>query len=70
MARFMFPAPNLERISAANAAPEWQASSLGWRSQVREVACPLEGLVRRSEVQTDNYIKDRHRVPGKKYNQQ
>ena len=29
-----------------NAAPEWQARSLGWRSRELEVACPLEGLVR------------------------
>jgi hypothetical protein len=26
------------------------------------VACPLEGLVRRSEVQADNYCIDRHRM--------
>jgi hypothetical protein len=30
-----------------NAAPEWQARSLGWRSKELMVACPLEGLVRR-----------------------
>jgi len=30
-----------------NAAPEWQAGSMGWRSRVLVVACPLEGLVRR-----------------------
>ncbi len=29
----------------ANAAPEWQAKSLGWRSSELVVACPLEGLV-------------------------
>ena len=29
-----------------NAAPEWQAGSLGWRSRELVVACPLEGLVR------------------------
>jgi hypothetical protein len=30
----------------ADAAPEWQASSLGWRSREPLVACLLEGLVR------------------------
>ena len=29
-----------------NAAPEWQAGRLGWRSKELVVACPLEGLVR------------------------
>ncbi len=29
-----------------NAAPEWQAGNLRWRSQALLVACPLEGLVR------------------------
>jgi hypothetical protein len=28
-----------------NAAPEWQAKSVGWRSRKLVVACPLEGLV-------------------------
>ena len=28
-----------------NAAPEWQAGSLGWHSRKSTVACPLEGLV-------------------------
>lgn len=32
----------------ANASPEWQAGSLGWRSRELMVACPLEGIVRRS----------------------
>ena len=32
--------------SAANAAPEMQAESLGWRGRKLEVACPLEGCVR------------------------
>ena len=31
----------------ANAAPEWQAGSLRWRSRELVAACPLEGLVRR-----------------------
>jgi hypothetical protein len=31
----------------SNAAPEWQAGSLRWRSGELLVACPLEGLVRR-----------------------
>jgi hypothetical protein len=31
----------------SNAAPEWQAMSLGWRSRDHVVACPLEGLVLR-----------------------
>jgi len=31
-----------------NAAPEWQAGSLRWRSRLHLGACPLEGLVRRS----------------------
>jgi hypothetical protein len=30
----------------SNAAPEWQAGSIGWRSRELVVACPLEGLVR------------------------
>jgi hypothetical protein len=30
----------------SNAAPEWQAKYLRWRSRELEVACPLEGLVR------------------------
>jgi hypothetical protein len=32
--------------AASNAAPEWQAGRLGWRSRDLVVACPLEGLVR------------------------
>lgn len=28
-----------------NAAPEWQAESLGWRRRKWREACPLEGLV-------------------------
>jgi len=31
----------------SNTAPEWQAMSLGWRSNDHVVACPLEGLVLR-----------------------
>jgi hypothetical protein len=31
--------------SASNAAPEWQARSLGWRRGEMSGACPLEGLV-------------------------
>jgi hypothetical protein len=31
-----------------NAGLEWQARSLGWRSGELVVACPLEGLVRKS----------------------
>lgn len=31
----------------ANAAPEWQAMSLGWQSIELVVACPLKGLVGR-----------------------
>jgi hypothetical protein len=30
-----------------NAAPEWQAEILGWRSKELVAACPLEGLVRK-----------------------
>ena len=33
-------------VSPPNAAPEWQAQSLWWRSREIMVACPLEGLVR------------------------
>ena len=29
----------------SNAAPEWQAGSLGWRSGKMTAACPLEGHV-------------------------
>ena len=34
-----------ESTGTANAGPEWQAGSLGWRSGEFAVACPLEGLV-------------------------
>ena len=37
------------------AAPEWQASSLGWRSREIMVACPLEGLVRQL-ITEENYM--------------
>jgi len=33
-------------LGLSNAAPEWQAGSLRWRSGELLVACPLEGLVR------------------------
>jgi hypothetical protein len=33
-------------MDSANAAPEWQAGSLEWRSRELKEACPLEGLVR------------------------
>jgi hypothetical protein len=33
--------------SLVNAAPEWQAGSLEWRSRELMAACPLEGLVGR-----------------------
>jgi hypothetical protein len=32
----------------SNAAPEWQAGSLGWRSRKQMEAWPLEGLVGRN----------------------
>ncbi len=35
-----------------NAAPEWQARNLGWRSRLLLVACPLKGLVRRYRIST------------------
>jgi hypothetical protein len=38
-------------LSASNAALEWQAGRLGWRSWDLMVACPLEGLVRRRNLQ-------------------
>jgi hypothetical protein len=34
-------------LRASNAALEWQARSMGWRSWLLVVAFPLEGLVRR-----------------------
>jgi hypothetical protein len=34
--------------SRANAAPEWQAGSLRWRSRKQMEACPFEGLVGRN----------------------
>ncbi len=34
-------------LDTDNAAPEWQATSLGLRSRYLVVACPFEGLVRR-----------------------
>jgi len=36
----------MRRQATPNAAPEWQASSLGLRSNEPVVACPLKGLVR------------------------
>jgi hypothetical protein len=33
-------------LLSPNAAPEWQARILRWRSREIMVACPLEGLVR------------------------
>jgi hypothetical protein len=47
-----FPRPSSEggemlSIDPSNAALEWQAGGLGFRSRVLEVACPLEGLVSR-----------------------
>jgi hypothetical protein len=33
------------RQDPSNAAPEWQARRLGWRSRELKVACPLEGAV-------------------------
>ena len=38
----------------SNAAPEWQAGSLGWRSRGLMVACPLEGLVGLSRCAADS----------------
>ena len=32
-------------FALSNAAPEWQAGSLRWRSREMTVVCPLEGLV-------------------------
>ena len=37
----------------SNAAPEWQAESLGWRSCGLGKGCPLEGLVRRVASQQE-----------------
>ena len=37
---------NKQTSGGPNAAPEWQAKSLWWRSREIMVACPLEGLVR------------------------
>ena len=37
---------DLALVEPLNAAPEWQAGSLGWLSREDWVACPLEGLVR------------------------
>ena len=39
-------APLAIATALGNAAPEWQARSIGWRSKKLAVACPLEGLVR------------------------
>jgi hypothetical protein len=38
----------------SNAALEWQARSLGWRSWALTVACPLEGLDRRATSLEEN----------------
>jgi hypothetical protein len=35
----------VEIVFWPNAAPEWQAGSLGWRSNGLMVACPLKGRV-------------------------
>jgi hypothetical protein len=35
-------------LGLSNAAPEWQAGNMWWRGRELAVACPLEGLVRRS----------------------
>ena len=50
---FMDDSNAAERVEerVANAAPEWQAGSLGWRSRGLMEACPLEGLVRREHGQ-------------------
>jgi hypothetical protein len=32
-------------VDPSNAALEWQARRLGWRSRKQMAACPLEGLV-------------------------
>jgi hypothetical protein len=42
--------------SEANAAPEWQAGSLRWRSRELSVACPLEGLVSRAQWQVPRAV--------------
>jgi hypothetical protein len=44
----------LIRFSDPNAALEWQARILGWRSWALTVACPLEGLVRRATSLEEN----------------
>jgi hypothetical protein len=41
-------------VGAPNAAPEWQAGSLRWRSGELVVACPLEGPVGKSK-QSSSY---------------
>jgi hypothetical protein len=40
-----------------NAAPEWQAGSLGSRSRELLVACPLEGLVVRPVLQATQSLQ-------------
>ena len=39
---------DLNAFVPQNAALEWQAESMRWHSKELVVACPLEGLVRRS----------------------
>jgi len=41
----------------ANAAPEWQAGSLGRRSKELMVVCPLEGLVRSVAPRQTTYAR-------------
>jgi hypothetical protein len=45
----VFNSPGKTDFERANAAPVWQARSFGWRSRALVAACPLEGLVRRSD---------------------
>jgi hypothetical protein len=40
---------DMAALPPSNAAPEWQAGSLRWRSSELRAACPLEGLVRTAE---------------------
>ena len=39
-----------------NAALEWQASSLGWRSRELMAACPLKGLVRSEQDESASFL--------------
>lgn len=45
-------------ISSPNAALEWQAGGLGWRSREMKAACPLEGPVGLNRERLNRNVRD------------